>query len=120
MKSVDTQDARYALASLSLKLKEHAELCDPAEIADAAFTLMSEVRQELSMLLAYLRAYNETIGLDELSLRDLLLAGDTVLVDFLTPDGPGRLAVACDEEDPVTFSYGPDLVRQQWRELYAH
>lgn len=116
---VDTQEARSVLASLNEKLMEHAERCDPAEIAEAAAGMMREVAEELKMLLCYLRAFDDTIGLDDLSLRDLLLAGDTILIDFLTPDGPGRLAVAVDDEVPVSFGHGPVWMQRQWQDLHA-
>lgn len=119
-KRVDTQDARAALASLTEKLKTHAELCDPADIAESAIQMMEEVECDLRSILVYLRAFEtDAIGLDELSLRDLLLAGDTILVDFLTPDGPGRLAVAVDEDMPVSLSLAPDDAVRRWQDLHA-
>ncbi len=116
---VDTQEAKSALASLNERLKQHAELCDPAEIADAAWMMMREVAIELKMLLGYFQAFDDTIGLDDLSLRDLLLAGDTILVDFLTHDGPGRLALALDDDEPVSFTHGPLSASRRWQDLHA-
>jgi hypothetical protein len=118
MRNVDTQEARSALASLNLRLREQAEIADPADIADSAAAIMAEVAEDLKMILGYFRAF-DTRGVDELSLRDLVLAGDTILVDFLTPDGPGRLAVSFDDEYPVALTRAPDAARRQWRLLHA-
>lgn len=115
---VEKQEARAAFAVLCEKLKNHAAVEDPAEIADAVSGLMREVRDDVESILTYVGAFTGAIiGLDDFTLRDLLLAGDTILVDFLTPDGPGRMAVELDEENPVSLVAAPEMVVERWQRL---
>lgn len=115
----DSMTARVCLAVLSEKLRERAIVDDPAEIVDGVGLLMKEIKSDIENVIAHLGAFTSAVvGLDDFSLRDLLLAGDTILVDFLTPDGPGRLAVELDEDEPVSLVAAPEVVVQRWRQLH--
>lgn len=115
-------EARSALASLIYRLRAHADVLkesDPERIAEVADEVMVSVAEDLDTVLEYLRAL-DSIGDDELSLRDLVLAGDSIFVDIVTPDGPGRLTLSPDEErEPVSLVRStPPLVRA-WASLIA-
>lgn len=118
---VDKQEARAALASLNESLRLHADVlatADPAEIAEAAHAIMTSVNEDLMTILKHFESVDH-FGLDDLSLRDLLLAGDSVIVPFLTPGGPARLTVALDAENPVSLLRAPKPLMRSWHELNA-